>query len=50
MASEFEKLRIETEGTISSTQVKEKRPVLRGPPSEKLVREARQKRVAEVLS
>lgn len=50
VTSAFEKLGFKSEGTISSRQVKEKRPVLRGPPSEKIVREMRQKRVAEALS
>lgn len=50
VTSAFEKLGFETEGTISSQQVKEERPTLRGPPSEKIVREMRQKRFAETLS
>lgn len=48
--SEFEKLGIKTEGSISSREVKEKRPILKGPSSEKIVREMRRKRVVEVLS
>jgi len=48
--SEFEKLGIKTGSTISSMEVKEKRCMLKGPPSEKIVRKMRQKRVAEALS
>ena len=48
--SEFEKLGIKTDGTISSREVKERRPMLKGPPSEKMVREMRHKRVAAALS
>jgi len=47
---EFRKLGIKVEGTISTQEVKEKRPMLRGPPSERIVREMRQKRVVEALS
>ncbi|MFQ6086179.1 MAG: hypothetical protein ACE5OY_07985 [Candidatus Bathyarchaeia archaeon] len=50
VTSEFKKLRIKTEGTVSSWEVKKKRPRLSGPPSEKIVKEMRQKRVAEALS
>jgi len=50
VAFEFKKLGIKTEGTISSREVKERRPALRGPSSEKIVREMRGRRVAKVLS
>ena len=46
---EFEKLGIMVEGTISSQEVKERRPTLKGPPSERIVREMRHRRV-EALS
>ncbi len=47
---EFEKLGIKAEGTISSREVKERRPTLRGPPSEELVKKMRQRRIAEAVS
>ena len=48
--SEFEKLGVKLEGTIASREVKEKRPRLKGPSSEKLVRKMRQQRVVKALS
>jgi len=49
MVSEFQKLGIMSEGTISSKEVKETRAVLKGPPSEEIVRKMRRSRVAEAL-
>ncbi|MDI6903894.1 MAG: hypothetical protein QMD13_00140 [Candidatus Bathyarchaeia archaeon] len=40
---------VEAKGTISSSDIKAKRPILKGPPSEEIIREMRQKRVAETL-
>lgn len=50
VSSAFQKLGFQTEGTVSSRQVKENRPMLRGPPSEEIVREMRGKRIAEAVS
>lgn len=49
IVSQFEKLGVRTDGAISSQDLKKRRPVLRGPPSEKIVREIRRKRVVETL-
>lgn len=49
VTSEFEKIGIEAKGTISSQQIKATRPLLRGPPSEEILKEMRRKRVAESL-
>jgi len=49
IALEFQKLGIKTKGTVSSQEIKARRPPIRGPPSEVLLREMRQKRVAEAL-
>jgi rRNA-processing protein FCF1 len=46
---EFEKIGIKAKGTISSQEIKAKRPPLRGPPSEEILKEIRRKRVAEPL-
>jgi hypothetical protein len=47
--SAFKKIGIADKGTTSSQEVKAKRPPLRGPPSEEILKEMRQKRVAEAL-
>jgi len=47
--SEFGKIGIKAKGIISSQEIKAARPLLRGPPSEKILREMRRKRVAEAL-
>lgn len=39
--SEFEKLGFKTGGTTSSREMEKKRPILRDPPSEKIVKEMR---------
>ena len=49
MVSELQKMGITSEGTISSKEVKETRPMLRGPPSEEIVAKMRRRRVAEAL-
>lgn len=49
ITSGFRKLGTEAKGVISSGEVKEKRPMLKGPPSEKIVKEMRQKRIVEAL-
>jgi len=43
----FRDLGISVRGTISSKEVEQDRPLLKGPPSEQLVNEMRRKRVAE---
>jgi hypothetical protein len=48
--SEFEKIGIKAKGTISSQEIKATRPQLKGPPSEALLGEMRQKRIAKTLS
>ncbi len=50
VTSQFEKLGIKAKGTISSQQIKAKRPPLRGLPSEAVLAKMRQKRVVEALS
>ena len=47
--AQFEKLGVTTAGAISSRELRERRPVLRGPSSERIIKEMRQKRVAETL-
>ena len=47
--SEFKRLGIKAKGTISSQELKATRPVNKGPPSEELVAEMRQRRL-EALS
>ena len=47
--SAFEKLGITAKGTLSSQEIKNLRPKLRGPPSQEIVREMRDKRVAQIL-
>ncbi|MDI6846707.1 MAG: hypothetical protein QMD23_01020, partial [Candidatus Bathyarchaeia archaeon] len=49
VVSGFKKIGVETKGTISSSDIKAKRPILKGLPSEEIIREMRQKRVAETL-
>jgi len=49
ITSGFGKLGIEAKGVISSGEVKGKRPMLKGPPSEKIMKEMRRKRVVEAL-
>lgn len=49
LPSEFEKLGIKIDGTTSSEEIKEKRPKLRGPTSEKIVMKMRQKRIVKAL-
>jgi hypothetical protein len=49
LVSGFKRIGIEVKGTISSSDVKTKRPAVKGPPSEKIIREMRRKRVAEIL-
>ena len=50
VASGFKRIGIEAKGTISSSDIKAKRPMLKGPPSEEIVKEIRRKRIAEALS
>jgi len=47
--STFEKISVKAKGAISSKDVKEGSPQLRGPPSEEILTEMRRKRVAEAL-
>lgn len=47
--SAFEKMGVEVESMISSDEVKQNRPKLRGPPSEELIRQMRGKYIAEAL-
>jgi hypothetical protein len=49
VASGFKRIGIEAKGTMSSSEVKAKRPILRGPPSEEIIKEMRRKRIAETL-
>ncbi|MBS7623343.1 hypothetical protein KEJ39_06685 [Candidatus Bathyarchaeota archaeon] len=49
VTAQFEKLGFKTAGAISSRELRERRPALRGPPSERIIREMRRKRVAETL-
>ena len=49
VVSGFKRIGVKAKGTISSSDIKAKRPVLKGPPSEEIIREMRQKRVAETL-
>ena len=49
VASGFKKIGIEAEAGVSSSDIKAKRPVLRGPPSEKIIRKMREKRSVETL-
>jgi hypothetical protein len=47
--SAFEKVDVKAKGTVSSKDIKKNRPKLRGPTSEKILREMRHKRIAEAL-
>ncbi|MGC9345849.1 MAG: hypothetical protein ACP5ER_03545 [Candidatus Bathyarchaeales archaeon] len=47
--SGFKRIGVEAKETISSPDIKAKRPILKGPPSEEIIRKMRQKRVAETL-
>lgn len=49
LASGFKRIGVEAKGTTSSSDIKAKRPMLRGPPSEEIVKKMRRKRVAETL-
>jgi hypothetical protein len=49
LASTFNSLGVSVSGTISSENVKQGRPLLRGPPSEEIIREMRGKRAAKAL-
>ncbi|MGA2386692.1 MAG: hypothetical protein ABSG33_09180 [Candidatus Bathyarchaeia archaeon] len=44
VVSGFRKMEITVKGTITSREIKEKRPKLKGPPSEEIIREMRSKR------
>jgi hypothetical protein len=50
VVSEFEKIGVKAKGTISSQEIKATRPLLRGLPSEKILKRMRRRRVAEALS
>ncbi len=50
ITSGFRKLGIEAKGIVSSRELKERRPLLRGPPSEKIVKGMRGKRIVKALS
>ena len=47
LVTAFKDLGINVRGTISSKEVEQDRPLLKGPPSEQLVRGMRGKRIAE---
>jgi len=49
VVSGFKRIGVKANGTISSSDIKAKRPTLKGPPSEEIIREMRRKRVAETL-
>jgi len=49
VVSGFKRIGVEAKGTISSSDIKAKRPILKGPPSEEIIRKMRQKRVVETL-
>jgi len=49
VVSEFEKLGVKVKGTVSSREIKAKRPPSRGLPSEEVLAEMRRKRVAEAI-
>jgi len=49
VVSGFKRIGIEAKGTMSSSEIKAKRPTLKGPPSEEIIRKMRRKRVAETL-
>ncbi|MEM2971964.1 MAG: hypothetical protein QW270_06030 [Candidatus Bathyarchaeia archaeon] len=49
LVSGFKKIGVKANGAISSFEIKAKRPILRGPPSEEIIREIRRKRVAKTI-
>ena len=49
VVSSFKRIGVEAKGTIASSDIKAKRPVLNGPPSEEIIRKMRRKRVAETV-
>lgn len=49
LTSTFNNLGIRTGGVISSGDIKRGRPLLRGPPSEEIIREMRGKRAAKAI-
>jgi len=50
VVSAFEKIGVTAKGTVSSNEIKTRRPRLRGPPSEEILKEMRQKRFAQTIS
>ena len=50
VVSAFEKIGVTAKGTVSSNEIKATRPKLRGPPSEEILKEMRQKRFAQTIS
>jgi hypothetical protein len=46
ITSGFNKIQVPVKGTMSSQEIKATRPKLRGPPSQEIVKEMRQKRLA----
>ena len=49
VVSAFEKIGVTTKGTVSSNEIKTSRPRLRGPPSEEILKEMRQKRFTQTI-
>jgi len=47
--SAFKKMGLTVKGTISSREIKDRRPKLKGLPSEEILKEMRRKRIAETL-
>lgn len=50
LGQEFRKIGVEPKTSVSSQELKEVRPKLRGPPSEVLIRSMRRKRLAKSIS
>jgi hypothetical protein len=50
ITSAFKEIGITSKGIASSQEIKALRPKLKGPPSEEILKEMRQKRVAQTLS
>ena len=50
VVSAFEKIGVTAKGTASSQEIKAIRPKLRGPSSEEILRQMRNKRIAQTLS
>ena len=50
VVSAFEKIGVTAKGIVSSNEIKAARPRLRGLPSEKILKEMRQKRFAQAVS